>query len=130
MRADVDDGVDTLPPEPEMERDIGMAGHARQIVIVGIAMTDITALRLNGDDRLAASDRGEMKCAVTAIGIVLRGAPCTRQIILELQGNTGERRAIFVHVPRQFPAQKRIARQLHRLDVKPCTREIGQQRLD
>ena len=130
MRADVDDGIDSLLPEPEMERDIGMTRRARQVVIVGIAVPDITALRLNGDDRLAASDRGEMKGAVTAIGIILWCSPRARQIILELLGKTGERLAIFAHVPSQFTAQERVARRPHRLDVKSRRRKIRQQRLD
>ena len=50
-------------PEPQIERDIGVAGRAREIVIVGNTARNFAALRLNGDDRLAAPDRGEMKRA-------------------------------------------------------------------
>ena len=77
--AHMDYGVNAFVPEPEIERDIGVARRAREIVVFGVAIGRIASFRLDRDDRLAAPERGEMKRAAAATGIVFRRAPgCSR----------------------------------------------------
>src|SRR5947209_191213 len=75
MRAHMDQRMDPLLPEPKIERNIGVAGNAGEIVIVDIAACDLATLGLDRDDRLAASDSGKVEFAVAYLLIVVRRAP-------------------------------------------------------
>ena len=71
----MDECVDALPTKPQIERDIGVTGGARKIVILRIAMIEVTAFRLDRDDDLATPDPGKTKFAAMTTGIILRRAP-------------------------------------------------------
>jgi hypothetical protein len=61
MRADMDQSLHPLRAQPQVEGDIGMGGHARHIVVVGVAGGDFAAFGLQGDDGLAAPESGEVE---------------------------------------------------------------------
>ncbi len=100
----MDDGINALAPQPEIKCNVGVARRAREIVILGIAIADIAAFRLDGDSHLAAPDRGETKFAAATGRIVFRRAPGTREIVLQPARKPGQLRAIIGNAPGQcFP---------------------------
>jgi len=130
MGAHVHDGIDGLPAEPEIERDMGMARRAGEIVIVGFARGRIAALRLNRDDRPATCDGRELKCTVATARIILRRAPGLREIILQGLRQARERRAVVGDAPGQLLLQQCFAERLNRRNIEAGPPQIGQQRLD
>ena len=130
VRAHVHDGINPLPAEPEIERDIGMARRAGEIVIVGIARGRIATLGLDRDDRVAALDRSEVERAVAAARIGLRRAPGLREIILQTLRKARERRAVIGDAPGQLLLEQCLAKRLDGRNIEAGFSEIGHQRFD
>src|SRR5262249_13793069 len=101
VRTHMDQPINALLAEPEIERDIGMARNAGEVVIVDIAAFDLAALGLHGDDGLAASDCGEMELAVTNLWVALGRAPGALQIVLQDLRKLLQRSMIFGNAPSQ-----------------------------
>jgi hypothetical protein len=121
----MDECVDALPPKPQIEGDIRMTGGARKIVILGIAMIEVTAFRLDRDDDFATSDRGKTELAGSTTGIIFRRAPGVCEIILQLTREPRQLLAVIVEVPPQFLAQEHLTKRFDEFDVKAGGIEIG-----
>src|SRR5690348_10152957 len=125
MGAHMDHRMDALASEPEIKRDIGMAGNAREVVIIGVAMLHLAALGLHGDDGIAKPDSREMKLAVANLRIVLGLSPGIRKIVVQRLRKSSQRVAIVGHAPGQRRAAKRRRNRLQWLDIETGTIEIA-----
>ena len=99
-------------------------------MILRVAAVDVTTLRLDRDDGVAAFNRGKMKFFAAASRVCVRHAPRLGQIILQLLRQTGELDTLFARVPRQFTLQEDVSEFLHGADIEAVCFEIGQQRFD
>ena len=75
MRADMDQRVEALCPEPEVEGDIGMARGAGEVVIVVRPRRHLAAFGLQGNDGAAPADRVKAEVTVFDRGVGFGVAP-------------------------------------------------------
>src|SRR5260370_2280753 len=122
--------VNILASEPQIERDIGMPGGAREIVILRVPIADIAALGLHRNNRLAAPNRGETEHPVVDLWIILDRAPGTFKILLQHDWKLLQRSTIFGKAKDQRLLAERISQRTSVLDIETGRAEIAQQRLD
>ncbi|CAM3446252.1 hypothetical protein PANO111632_19235 [Paracoccus nototheniae] len=99
MRAHMDQRMGVLFGQPQIEGDIGVAGHAGQVVIAVLAALGVAAFGLQGQPQVSALRHAQMERAVAAIGVGLGRAPCGQQIVPQRLRQAGQRRAVIVQRP-------------------------------
>ena len=80
MRADMQQCMGVLRPQPQIERHIAMTRSARQIVVIAIARHHIAAFGLQGDQGVPRADSGKMERSNTTSWIIGGVTPCRQQI--------------------------------------------------
>ena len=92
VRAELDQRVDPLlGDEPDMKRDVAVAGRQGQVVVVALAARRIAAVGLNRDDQPAEPDEAEAERAADAGRIGGRIAPGGLDRLAKVAWRRGER---------------------------------------
>src|SRR5579863_10755974 len=126
----MDQRVNILALEPQIERNIGVPGDTREIVILRVSIAGIAALWLHSDDGLAAPNRGEAECPIMGLRIILGSAPGFFEILPQYRRKLFQFCAIFGKAEIQYVLAQRMSQRMPALDIETGYGKVAQQGLD